>query len=147
MKPTIGQIEEYLIKVDKMFPVPLSCKQDLKDFAKKLYDKATLCLRMQEDKIVAMVAGYTENLANEMAYISIVATCKEAQGNGYAPKLIHEFISICKEKKINAVHLYVVPENEAAVQMYKRIGFQVWEIEQEPRPEDLHLIYYINEEK
>lgn len=147
MKPTVVQIEEYLAAVDSMFPVPLSEKQNLTEFAQKLYEKATLCTVLKDGKIVAMLAGYTEALENGMAYISIVATRKEAQGKGYAATLLKEFLEICKKKNIKAVHLYAVRENLPAVQLYKRFGFREWKPENEVRPEDLHLIYYMDEER
>lgn len=143
MKLTVENIEVFLRKVDTTFPVPLSQKQNLHDFAIKLCQKATLCAESDEEKIVAMVAGYTENVIDNMAYISIVATVPEFQGRGLASKLIKDFISICEKKSIDAVHLYAVSENTAAIRMYEKLGFVLWNKHNEPRPNDAHLIYYI----
>lgn len=139
------RIEEFLIEVDESFPVPLSKKQNLKEFSKKLYEKADVCVKEENAKIVSMVAGYTENLENNIAYITIVATLENAKGKGYAKALIKEFIEICKVKKINAVHLYTVSTNVSAVKMYESLGFQKYIVENETRKDDLHLIYYIEE--
>ena len=136
-------IEMFVRGVDNSFPIPLSRKQDLKQFAHKLYEHATLCAEYEDEKIVSLVAGYTENVLENRAYISVAATCAEARGKGYASKLIKEFIDICRQKDLDAVHLYAVPSNVTAVNMYKRLGFEEWVIENETRPNDLHLIYYI----
>ncbi len=141
----IQKIEEFLIKVDKSFPVPLSQKQSLSAFAKKLSEKATLCIKEENDEIISMVAGYTERLENNIAYISVVATIDKARGKGYAKALVKDFIEICKRKSIEAVHLYTVGTNISAVKMYESIGFVEYIMENEPRKEDLHLIYNIKE--
>ena len=143
MTLNVTQIKSFLTQVDHTFPTPLSQKQQLSTFAVKLYEKATLCTEVVNNKIIAMVAGYTEEVIDNKAYISIVATLPEAKGNGLASKLVKEFISICKKKNLDAVHLYAVPTNRAAMHVYYKLGFIDWKLPDEPRPEDAHLIYYI----
>ena len=145
IKPTISQIEEFLFAVDHLFPVRLSQKQNLHDFAMKLYHKATICCVIVEDKIVAMVGGYTENLADNISYISVVATLPAFQGKGYAKGLLGEFIGICQEKELSGIHLYTSRTNLAAKALYKSWGFQEWNCQNEPRPDDLHLICILKE--
>lgn len=143
---TISQIETFLRRVDGDFPVPLSRKQDLSDFARKLREKATLCVAANDAGITAMVAGYTENLTGGMAYVSIAATLPEARGQGLASGLMRRFIRICRDKNIPAIHLYAVPSNTPAMEMYRRMGFVEWKKPDEPRPEDAHLILYLSNE-
>lgn len=143
MSNEIIKVEDFLNEVDNSFPVPLSEKQDLHKFAIKIYDKATVCKVEGNDKIVAMIAGYTDNVINNIAYVSVLATIKEAQGKGYAERLVREFINIAKSKNLDAVHLYTVATNIKAVALYKKVGFVEWKVENEQRPEDLHLIYHI----
>ena len=143
MELTVQNIEKFLFTVDTMFPVPLSQKQDLREFSKKLYDKATICYSSENGEICAMLAGYTDNVTDNIGYMSILATLPSARGKGYASALIKEFIDIASRKGIDAVHLYAVRDNTPAVRMYEKLGFEEWHIENEPRPDDLHLIYYI----
>lgn len=140
------QLERFLREVDRDFPVPLSQKQDLSAFAQKLLEKATLCEISRDGEIQSLVAGYTENLTAGKAYISLVATLAKARGNGFAPKLIRQFLQICREKQIPAVHLYTVAANTSAVKMYRKLGFEAYLMNDEPRPEDAHLIIYLNKE-
>ncbi len=148
MSVTKEQIESFLHKVDKLFPIPLSHKQNLSDFATKLKENGALCTKVENDELVALVAGYIDNVINKKGYISIVATLPRFQGKGYASELVKDFLNIAKEKCLEAVHLYAVPSNIIAINMYKQIGFVEWKLPDEPRPDDLHLVYYIrNEEK
>ena len=141
----IQELYEFLEKVDKLFPVPLSEKQNLKLLSEKFCTKGTLCTVIENKKLVSLVAGYTENIIDNMAYISVVATLPEYAGNGYAKKLVKKFIDKCRDNKIDAVHLYTVPSNVVAVNMYKSVGFEEWKAKDEQRKDDLHLIYYIGE--
>ena len=144
---SIMEIERFLKKADKSFPVPLSKKQNLTEYAEKLYRNATLCTRMLDGRVVSMVAGYTQNTENNMAYIAVVATLDEARGKGYAKTLMCEFLDICRMKKLNAVHLYTVAGNTAAVKMYEGLGFVEYKLPNEPRANDLHLIFYLKKEE
>lgn len=147
MKITVVQIERFLREVDATFPVPLSQKQDLHEFAIKLFERATVCCVTEQEEIAAMVAGYTDHLTDNMAYISIVATRGSFQGRGYAARLIGEFMEICRQKEVDAVHLYVVPSNLGALRLYEKMGFVPWQMPNETRPSDLHMIYYFGDKK
>lgn len=137
------EIKLFLEKVDKTFPVPLSKKQNIETYASKLHDKSTICAVFENHEIVSMIAGYIENVIDDMAYISIVATLPEYYGMGYAHKLVEEFIDSCKKRKLRAVHLYAVASNIAAMKLYKKIGFVEYMIQNEVRPNDVHLIFYL----
>lgn len=127
-----------------MFPVSLSEKCDLNEFAAKLCSRATLCTVSDEEGITAMVAGYTEHTADNMGYISIVATLPKAQRKQHGSTLIRKFLQIAGDKGLSAVHLYAVPTNLPAMRMYEKLGFVRFQMPDEPRPEDAHLIYYMH---
>lgn len=137
---TVEQLRDFLVQVDHTFPIPLSQKQDLSDYARKLWEKATLCYELRGDRIISLVAGYTENVQNNIGYIAVVATLPEARGQHLASLLVQRFIRICREHRLSAVHLYTTPDNHAAKRLYRRLGFVNWELPDEPRPQDTHLI-------
>lgn len=147
MRITSEQIERFLVSVDTLFPVPLSAKQDLHALSQKLCERATLLCELDGEDIVAMVAGYTENVIENRGYISVVATLPSAQGKGYASSLVRRFLALAKEKGLCGVHLYTHATNLGAIRMYERIGFVRYAAADEPRPEDIHLIYNLTEEK
>ena len=144
---TISQIEEFLREVDSMFPIPISQKVDLHEYACKLYNRADIRTVLENNKIVAMAAGYTENVIENRGYISIAAVLPEARGRGYGKKLIGEIMNIAENKGLDAVHLYAKSSNKPGVRMLHSLGFTEWHIPDEPRPDDLHLIYYFERQK
>lgn len=137
------EIQEFLEKVDTDFPTSLSQKTDLHGFAIKLKNYATLCALTNENGILSLVAGYTKNTVNNMAYISIVATVNECRGKGYAKLLLNEFVEKCFSKNLNAIHLYAAKSNIGAIKLYEKFGFIEYHIKNEERPNDIHLIYYL----
>lgn len=142
-RPSISQLEAFLRGADKTFPVPLSEKRELGAYARKLYEKATLCAAYEGEDIISLAAGYTDNITDGMAYLAIAATLPRARGQGLASRLVKEFIQICAQKGIRAVHLYAVPTNIPAMHMYMSLGFQNLALADEPRKDDAHLIYYL----
>ena len=140
------KIEIFLSEVDKLFPTPLSKKQNLKDYASKLSEQADIFISLEDEKIMALVAGYIRNSVDEMVYISVVATLPEAQGKGLASGLFKEFIHSAEKNNKSAVHLYTDVSNKTAIHLYEKIGFVKYECENESRPDDVHLIYYIKKE-
>lgn len=146
MMPDTAAIETFLRKVDSSFPVALSQKQNLHSFAAKLHDKATLCVEFHNQKILGMVAGYIKTPLGIGRISLLLQRLKKPSGRGLAGKLMKEFMIICKEEGLEAVHLYTAPTNTAAVNMYRKLGFVEWNMPDEPRPEDIHFIYYIKKE-
>ena len=140
------KIEIFLSEVDKLFPTPLSHKQNLKEYATKLTENADIFVSCENEKIIALVAGYITNSVDDTVYISVVATLPESQGKGLASKLVKDFICSAKKNNKNAVHLYTDVTNKTAIHLYEKIGFVRYESENEPRPDDVHLIYYIKKE-
>ena len=141
------QIQKFIREIDKDFPVPISEKVDISDYSRKLCEKATIVTEIKENKIVAMAAGYTENTENQLAYVSILGTIKEYRGQGLANKLLSEFINISKQKELKGVHLYTAQTNECALSVYSKHGFTEYIVENESRPDDLHLVLYFEENK
>lgn len=100
------QLLDFLEEVDMDFPVHLSEKVILSNYANKLYTTATLCAEYYKERIVGLVAGYTENLPNEIAYIALVGVCRDVRHQGIAKRLLVEFTQICKKKK-SKVYMFI----------------------------------------
>ncbi len=142
---TQNQIHDFLQKIDKDYPIPLSQKVNTEEYAAKLCEKAHMNVVINDGRVLSLVAGYTENLSNNIAYIALVGTLSEARGNGYAKKLVLNFIDDCRKSGISGVHIYTASGNEAAISLYQSIGFVNYVLENEPRPNDMHFVYWIKE--
>ena len=134
----------YLENVDNDFPIKLSDKINLEEYVQKLFENnANILYERMDDELAGVVIGYTENVINELAYISIVSTNKKFRGNGIARNLIVRFINKCRDKSLKGVHLYTHKTNLSAINMYKTLGFREYILSDEKRIEDVHFIYYL----
>lgn len=134
---------EFLESVDSDFPISLSDKVNINDYAMKLLNNATIKFCIKGNQIVGMVAGYTENLADNIAYITVLAVRKEFRGLRIGYDLVKEFIEVCRGKKIKAIHLYTHKTNSSAIKMYNNLGFELYKLPKEVRVDDMHFIKYI----
>lgn len=136
---TFEQIYTFLKIVAPDFPVHLSDKVDLVEYAHKLSNLATIVATMDGDTITSAVFGYTENLIDNSSYVALVATLKEYRKRGLSKECWQKFITICKEKNIDSIHLYTDVRNIGAQKMYENLGF----IRIPPcaeREEDIHYL-------
>lgn len=144
---TENMLFDFLNSVDTTFPIPLSERQPLADYVNKLMRYGTLCAETRRDpqrlKIVSLCAGYTDNVTNNMGYISVVATLPSMYGKGLAKKCVTDFIEIAASKNLDAVHLHAVESNVAAVNMYRGLGFEKYNCDNETCPNKLHLILWL----
>lgn len=144
---TQKKLTEFLQIVDSHFPVPLSAKVDLEDYARKLIDRADLIAEMSENgDIQALAAGYIRHAESNVAYIAVVATIPEKRGQGKAKLVVQKFLDYCRENKRKGVHLYAAESNTNAVRLYESLGFERYYLKNEPRPDDLHLVRWFDKE-
>ena len=144
VKITKENLEEFLRAVDQDFPVPLSQKSDLTVLAEKFVTKADIFAEYVDGKIAGAVVGYITNSFSEISFITAVAVRKEYRGMGLAKKALQRYVDeVKRQNRFKAIDIYAVPTNVGAVSLYKGFGFVEYKMDNEPRPNDLHLIYYI----
>lgn len=138
------ELYEFLKKVDRLFPVPLSEREQLIMLASKFEKYGTVSYVRENGKIIAICAGYTNDQVQRLGYISVVASLPEYTNKGYGKVAVQGFIEKAKNAGMKAIHLYADKENKAALNMYGKLGFVDWIIPDERRPEDKHLIRWIS---
>ena len=133
----------FLIKVDHLFPVPLSAKEALPELADKLMAYGTMGIVKEGGKIISLCAGYANDNLTRFAYISVVASLPEYAGKGYGKVAVRDFITKAIKNGMKAIHLYAVKDNVPAIKMYKSLGFIDYVVEDELKHEDRHLVLYL----
>lgn len=134
---------DFLIRVDKLFPIPLSQKENLEILASKFEQFGTVSYIMDNNKIVSFCAGYTNDMEKKLAYISVVACLPEYANKGYGKLTVEKFIEKAKSEGMDAIHLYAEKHNFIALHMYEKLGFSDYIIKDEPRPNNRHLILWL----
>lgn len=137
------ELYNFLKKVERLFPVPLSEREQLTTLASKFETYGTVWYVRENGKIIAICAGYTNDQEQRLGYISVVASLPEYTNKGYGKVAVQGFIEKAKNAGMKAIHLYADKENKAALNMYGKLGFVDWIIPDERRPKDKHLIRWI----
>lgn len=108
--------------------------------ASKFEKYGTVSYVRENGKIIAICAGYTNDREQRLGYISVVASLPEYTNKGYGKIAVKGFIEKAKDAGMKAIHLYADRGNKAALNMYGKLGFVDWNIPDEPRLKDKHLI-------
>lgn len=134
------EIITYLQSMDQLFPVPISQKVNIPEYADKLIDRATLVVYKEHGILTGMAAGYTEHLPDSnLAYLALVGILPEAQSKGLGSALVKQFIDVAKRTGAQGVHLYTDPSNYRAIAMYEKLGFTRIRIAGDQRWHDVHF--------
>lgn len=143
---TEAELLEFLNTVDQDFPIPISKKMELNTLSNKLYSRGDILIaRDSMSQIAGIIAGYLRNGENGLGYISIIAVKKEYRGMKLSERMLSLFLDYCKNycKSINAIHVYTTIDNIYALKAYRKVGFINYNLTNEPRPLDVHLINYL----
>lgn len=143
---TEEELLKFLQLVDKDFPVPLSEKTELTLLSSKFFNLGDVIIaRDSNNDIAGIVAGYLKNGQNGLGYISVVAVKKEYRGLGLSKQMLSRYLLYCNDncETIDAIHIYTTTDNIYALEVYRSLGFVDYYLDCEPRPTDVHLIYYL----
>ena len=100
----------------------LSTRVNLKEYAQKIIEKATLFEAWHNDTLIGLIAIYT-NPQDHTAFITNVSVVKEFTGLGISSSLLHQCIEHLRTKKFLYINLEVNSHNSTAIGLYNKYGF------------------------
>ena len=124
-----SKIYQYILSINNEFPVPLSEKTDLTEFVKKVLEKGTIILAIEQKNIIGILAGYVNSIETKEAYVSVLEVKKEYRRKGLAEELINIFEEISIQNHMKMIKLHTHKDNISAIRFYKKIGFEIMENE------------------
>ena len=124
-KASAVQITDHLLCCDTDFVPPLSCRVEIKDYAKKIASKATRFEAWSGGIPVGLVAAYCNDQENRIAYITSVSVLKEWMYKGIAASLVGQCVEHAKVSGMRQISLAVAAENTPAIKLYEKSGFIV----------------------
>ena len=109
----------------ELIEVPPKLKED---FLETISGKEEVILFAKNEK----VEGYIRfSFFDNFVYIDDIFVKEELRKKGIASKLIEEIFKIAKEKKLEKVRLGVLINNQNAINLYKKLGFDFRRYEME----------------
>ena len=130
----------FLRSVDAEFGIPLSSKVDLKEYTSKLLNRASVLVVEEESQIQSGVMFYC-NKDDSVAYEPLLGTLPQAQGHGYARRLLQEMIKECRQKGLSRILTDSI--NPIAVSLYHSMGFEEIGRETEDGREKVFMQYQL----
>ncbi len=119
-----GRVERLLWAIDSDYVPPLSTHLDLSLYAEKLLDCAVVCIAEVKSSDVGIIAIYTNEMNEKLAFISTIGVSRNARGIGVAGALIEAAIMHARLAGMLRVRLEVSRLNTPAIQLYQKMGFK-----------------------
>jgi ribosomal protein S18 acetylase RimI-like enzyme len=124
-RASVAQLAQHLRLCDQSFVPPLSERVALMEYSTKLYAKAERFEAWIDTTLVGLLAGYYDAESSMVAFITSVSVLKEWQGRGVASVLVERSIAHAQHLGFGLIELQVALQNDLAVRLYQRHGFQV----------------------
>lgn len=137
------KLNNYLTKVDKDFPIPLSSKVNLDKFSKKILKSGVALACFDGERTAGIILFYANNTESKTAYVSVLSVLDSYRKRGIAQSLLNECIKMCKSINFKAIELYTHKTNEGAIALYEKNGFI--KISDLDRPDDWLMRYNLGE--
>jgi ribosomal protein S18 acetylase RimI-like enzyme len=122
-KASEAEIAEHLSHCDADFVPPLSGRVEIKDYAKKIINKATRFEAWSDGTLLGLLAAYCNDQEKRIAYISSVSVQKEWMGKGIAARLMSRCVEHAKASGMWQISLEVAGGNAPAIRLYEKSGF------------------------
>jgi len=117
----------------KEYSVIAGCKIEMtnKQIKKELFEVVSnpkrVMLFVEKEGVIKgfLIATLIISEYKDFGYIDDLFVSKDARGMGFASLLVNNFFKILKGKKIRDVRLGVNIRNEKAINLYKKLGFEI----------------------
>lgn len=96
---------------------------NIPQFVDKILTFATILTIIKQGELKAFIGFYDNDKNKEVAYLTIIAVCKECWHLGYGKKMLEFSINEIKQKGFKLYCLEVDQNNLNAIKLYKKYGF------------------------
>lgn len=133
----IDKFYDFLLRVDKDFPTPLSKRVNLRDYAQKLVDNGFVVSSIKDNKIMGIVAIYCNDYESMYAYVPLVAVDKKYRGHKISRALMSCAINYARGLGFKKIGIHT--ENLVALNLYCSLGFEIMDGTKERKYLELNL--------
>lgn len=100
----------------------LSERLDMDNYARKIFGKSVTFEAWSKNDLIGLIAAYLDD--EKQGFITNVSVSSEHMKKGIAKALIQHCINAAISKRIYTLSLEVSHENNAAIKLYKKLGFE-----------------------
>lgn len=99
--------------------------QNINEYFIKLEKNAEFITHCKNSELAGFVAYYCNDPNKNSAFITLVLISDGYRGTGLASNLIQYVVHFCAAKGFKECSLEVLKNNEAAINLYKKLGFTI----------------------
>lgn len=118
-----SELESLLKEIDVDFDPPLSSSTNLAEYAKKIYENATIFSVHEDGKLVAAAAVYCNHPDRQTAFVTMLAVVAGHRSHGLGSNLIKTTIAYLSKRSFKFLKLEIYKTNLKAIQFYKNLDF------------------------
>ena len=128
-----GKIVRLMKEVEKTSPYMMmeggerrTTPEQFKTFLERIGDSSTILAAEESEEFVGYVMILTESTrkTSHRAYM-VIGIREDWRGKGLGKSLIREGIEWAKERSLTRLELTVVTDNEPAIALYRKMGFEI----------------------
>lgn len=121
---TQDMIYKHMLMTDENFIPKLSEQVNIKNFSQKIYEKADIFALLRENKIIAILACYNNDIKNKIAYITFGSVMKEHRRKGYATFLLKKAIAYSRKNGMKKIQGEIHKDNKINLKLAKKMNFK-----------------------
>lgn len=118
------EIHNHLLACSASFSPPLGDRVDLREYARKLFERSVTFEAWWGNSLIGLVAAYLDRGSSDLAYITNVSVAGEFRGMGIAKALMERCVHRAEKEGFRGINLEVSKESTHAVQLYEAFGFR-----------------------
>lgn len=136
----LGRLAAFLRQIDDIFPILLSKKVNIDEYAMKALSKGIVLCAEKSGNIVGIFLGYANDSITKNAYVVVLGVLKEYRLQGIGRSLINRMKELCCSYGMVNLCLFTHQSNKSAIQFYISNGFT---IAPSPFPERSYEVYLV----
>lgn len=121
------EIYSHLMKCNEDFVPNLEKRVNIKEYSRKIFEKAVTFEAWSGDTLVGLVAAYFNDPDGQAGYITNVSRMKRYAGLGIASGLMNLCVRYARQRNFREIRLEVHKDSIAAVSLYRDSGFVEYE--------------------
>jgi ribosomal protein S18 acetylase RimI-like enzyme len=124
---TEEEIHAHLMECNDNFHPRLSERVAIDSYSKKLFNKSTTFEAWLDHTLIGLLAIYLNDRINRAGFISSVSLRNDYTGTGIASALMDNCIKYARQQDFKEINLEVHKDNDKAIHLYEKLGFNIIE--------------------
>ena len=139
----LEQLTTFLRVIDDIFPIPLSNKVSIDEYALKTLSKGVALCAEDSGKNVGILLGYANDSVTKNAYIGTLGVLEEYRSQGIGKSLVNYMKELSHSYGMEMIYLFTHKSNGSAVRFYIKNGFTIVLPPSTERPDEVCLVAHL----